>query len=404
MHSAANGTRPSEPARVLLLLDVFGPAGAELQARLLLENLPRARVAAHVACYRAPAEILLALEQAGVVIELLPRPVRGLWPLQLVRHLSAMVRRRRIEILHVFLPGLAGIALPLRTAHPGLRVVTGRRSLDEYLSPRDLRILRWTRPWVAAVVANASAVADSVRTCEGNLKLLRVIPNALPLPPRIEDREREDARRRFHLDPNDFVVAHPAHFRHDKGYEHLPEIARRAVAACPRIRFLVAGDSTSNALYRRNHARFLSEVEAAGIAERVLYAGLLPESRPLLAAADAGANFSNMEGMSNTVMETMAASLPVVATAVGGTPELVRDGQEGWLVGRGDRIAAADRLVRLATDALECRRLGAAGRERIARDFSVLKMAEAYAGLYEELTRRRRRSAVKGDQALPRSA
>jgi glycosyltransferase involved in cell wall biosynthesis len=378
--------QPEESVPVLLLIGGLGPAGAEQQARLLLQNLPPGRVRAHLACFESPPEVLRLLDSAGIGIDLLPRYGRYVWPIRLHGLLWKIVRRRGIRIVHAFLPDLAPIALALRATVPGLRVVVGRRSLDEYLDRRQLRFLRATSRKGSVIVANAEAVAASVRAYEGDPGArLRVIPNALPLPALVSLEERAEARAFFGLTERDFAIAYPAHFRRHKGHDHLPEIARIAGSSIPGIVFLLAGDIDSNARYRANHARFIAETERLGVTRHFRYAGVLPDSRVLLAASDAAANFSDMEGMSNTIMEAMGTGLPVVASAVGGTPELIVDGCQGWLINAGDRKTAAERIARLVADPEERRRMGQAGRRRIATDFPVERMVSSYVALYEEL-------------------
>ena len=99
-------------------------------------------------------------------------------------------------------------------------------------------------------------------------------------------------------------------------------------------------------------------------------------------------SLSDVEGMSNSQMESMALGIPVVATAAGGTAELIEDGRDGWVVPRGAIEEAVAHLITLAADPGLRRRFGEAARERIAADFSVERMAERYAALYEELDAR----------------
>jgi glycosyltransferase involved in cell wall biosynthesis len=267
-----------------------------------------------------------------------------------------------------------------------LRIATSRRCLDEALRPRHLRLLRRTGKFAHAIVANSAAVADSVRRLEGPIGTrLRVIPNALPPCSPVDPGERANARQRLGVTEGDFVIAYPVHFRDGKGHQYLPEIVRRLAASTPRARLLVAGDTTSDLACRRNSAALVSAIDEGGLAENIRCLGLLASVRPLLAAADVLFNFSDTEGMSNTVMEGMTLGLPVVATGVGGTPELIQDGREGLLVRRGDVEAAADRLARLASDPDLCRRIGGAAREKIVRDFSVERLVDSYARLYESL-------------------
>jgi glycosyltransferase involved in cell wall biosynthesis len=379
------------PLRVLFLIDHLNRerGGAENQAFLLLANMPRDRIAMRLACFDGRAEDFADLAAAGVGVDILPRPSRRVWPLSVVAKTSEIVREHRIEVVQAFLPTLDILAPFLRFRHPRLPIATSRRCLDEYLRPRHLRLLRRTGKFAHAIVANSTAVAESVRRLEGNVGArLRVIPNALPAWPPVDRAERAEARTRLGIGEGEFVIAYPAHFRDGKGHRHLPELVRLLAASVPEARVLVAGDTTGDVECRRNSAALFAAIDAGDLGGSIRCLGLLPAIRPLLAAADATLNLSDMEGMSNTLMEGMALGLPVVATNVGGTPELIEDGREGLLVQLGDVEAAAEQLARLARDAGLRDRLGGAAREKITRDFSVSRLVDSYADLYESLAGR----------------
>jgi len=104
---------------------------------------------------------------------------------------------------------------------------------------------------------------------------------------------------------------------------------------------------------------------------------------------DAFALTSISEGMSNTLLEAMATGLPVVATAVGGNPEVVVEDASGWLFRPGDAEALSSRLTFLASQADMRRRFGDAARERVIARFSLARMLDEYSQLYLELAARR---------------
>jgi glycosyltransferase involved in cell wall biosynthesis len=118
---------------------------------------------------------------------------------------------------------------------------------------------------------------------------------------------------------------------------------------------------------------------------RVHFVGHQEDILPWLAALDVFVLSSDWEGMSNALLEAMAAGLPVVATAVGGTPEVVVDGVTGLLVPPHDPISLAEAIVRLL-DAPDLRRqMGQAGRERVKKSFTVERMVEQTQTLYEHI-------------------
>ena len=376
--------------RVLVLIGSASvtAGGAERQVDYLLLNMPTQRVAFRLACLTASKDDVDRIATAGVAVDILPSTPRRLWPLRFLARVIGIVRRHDIEIVQAFLPTFDILAPALRLFAPSLQVVTSRRNVDEQLSRGEQRGLKLTGRLARGIVANSQAVADSVRRIEGDPQgRLHVIPNGMILPPPIDTSERNAARQTLDLAADEFVVAYIAHFRDGKGHVHLPEVVDAVVRRVPHARFVLAGDMNENRGHRRNAAAFRGAIDRLGASNRVRCLGLVPDSRLILAAADASLNLSDVEGMSNALMESMALGVPVVASEAGGVREMLADGIEGWIIARADVAAAVERLVDLASATDIRRRVGEAARARIARDFSIERMVDSYARLYERLVR-----------------
>ena len=121
----------------------------------------------------------------------------------------------------------------------------------------------------------------------------------------------------------------------------------------------------------------------------MVFAGAVSDVAALLNAMDVFVLPSLSEGMSNTLLEAMASSLPVVATRVGGNPELVEDERSGWLFEPGDVMALAAILERSGRDSSRRQEIGQAARGRAVEHFSLEGMIESYRSLYVELARKR---------------
>ncbi|HJV24482.1 MAG TPA: TIGR03087 family PEP-CTERM/XrtA system glycosyltransferase [Aromatoleum sp.] len=152
----------------------------------------------------------------------------------------------------------------------------------------------------------------------------------------------------------------------------------RAGDAGRGLRLMIVGDGALRGAVE-------SAVREAGIADRVWLVGERGDVPELMRAMDVFALPSRAEGISNTVLEAMASGLPVVATQVGGNPELVVEGETGALVPPADSAALAEALERYVLDPVLARQQGAAGRQRVEQEFSIDGMVAAYAGLYESL-------------------
>lgn len=151
----------------------------------------------------------------------------------------------------------------------------------------------------------------------------------------------------------------------------------RAVASCEpgSIRLLIAGDGPER-------PRLVSEIARLGLDGAVELLGTRGDVHELLAAADVFVLSSESEGMPMSVLEAMAAGLPVVASAVGGVPEVVRDGETGALVPPRDPAALAEAIRLLVADPALRQRFGDAGRRRVEREFAVADFRRAHLELY----------------------
>lgn len=147
----------------------------------------------------------------------------------------------------------------------------------------------------------------------------------------------------------------------------------------PRLQVLLGGDGELESIRSR--------AAALGIADKVRLLGWVrgDDKRALLARASLYVLPSYHEGLPMSVLEAMAAGLPVVATPVGGIPEAVCDGVEGFLVQPGDVVALADRVGRLLADADLRQRMGEAGRRKVEQLFAVEKIVPQISAIYAEL-------------------
>jgi sugar transferase (PEP-CTERM/EpsH1 system associated) len=145
-----------------------------------------------------------------------------------------------------------------------------------------------------------------------------------------------------------------------------------------RLRLVIAGDGPLR-------ARLEAEIVAGGIGKQVWLAGERTDIPEVMRGLDLFVLPSLAEGISNTILEAMAGGLPVIATAVGGNPELVVPGETGELVPPSDSPALAAALARYAADASLRKRHGEAGRRRAQTGFSLDGMVDRYASLYQNL-------------------
>jgi glycosyltransferase involved in cell wall biosynthesis len=201
-----------------------------------------------------------------------------------------------------------------------------------------------------------------------------VIPNGVEVPDVDRFPGSRGARTELGLPIDQVVVGTVARLDPVKRLD----VLFQALGSLPDVSSVIIGDGPER-------ARLMALSDRIELTGRIHFAGQQGDVRPWLAAIDVFALSSDWEGMSNALLEAMAAGLPIVATAVGGTPDVVVDGVTGLLVPPRDSSALAKAIATLVRDPDLRRRMGQAGRERVLQHFSVERMVERTQNLYEQL-------------------
>lgn len=205
---------------------------------------------------------------------------------------------------------------------------------------------------------------------------MTVIANGIDLQ-RLDRADPSGVRESLGISPHDFVIGTVARLDPIKDpltlVEAFAHLLARAGAPSPKL--LIVGEGSRRSIIER----FLDD---RGLRGQAILAGLRLDVPRLLKSMDLFVLSSLSEGMPLTVLEAMAASLPVVATRVGSLPELVEEGRTGFLVAPRDPLALAERILRLQANPGLARELGHEARLKVARQFSLERMLQAYRDLY----------------------
>lgn len=355
---------------MLLVVGQLGLGGTERQVVLLASALLARGVDVRVCAMYAGGPRERELAEAGVPVWIGSVPSSWqVWRLatSLVRFLR-LVREQRPDVVHAFLFHAYVLAGPLSRLAGVPAVVAGRRSLGTFLQGRPVLRLAagWSNRSYDAFVANAQAVADdSLRRERVRADRMHVIPNALP--PEAFTRVRDPERPWD--DPVRLVCV--ANLIHYKGHRHLLDAL--ALLGQP-VHLDLIGDGPE---------RVALAAQATGLGLDVALLGARTDVPALLAAADVFVLPSLEEGMSNALMEAMAAGLPCIATDVGGNREVLADA--GVLCRPGDAADLAAGLRHVLDDPGAARALGAAARSAAASRFGIDALGDAHLALYSRL-------------------
>jgi glycosyltransferase involved in cell wall biosynthesis len=289
--------------------------------------------------------------------------------------------RARVLVCHTFKPNVLGRIAARRAGIPC--VVVSRGWTWENLKVRVYETLdRVNLRFVDHVVAVSGGQGERVRKAGVPSTRLSVIRNAARLSAFAQPDPAYLSRLRA-LFPTDTSVSHivlaAGRLSPEKGFGVLVEAAAGVLKQHPTPAFVLFGEGAER-------AKLEGRVRELGIAERFVMPGFTAELDQFLPWADVTVLPSFTEGLPNVALEASAAGVPVVATAVGGTPEVVVDGETGLLVPSGQPDRLADALNRLLVEEALRTRLGTSGRERMRAEFTFAGQAAKYAELFERLT------------------
>lgn len=333
------------------------------------------------------SEAAAALSQAGVRFVGLDRRTRAhlwaWWPL------ARLLRGERVDVIHAhkFGSNIWGVVfgrlcgVPVVITHEHGWAFEGRR-IKMYLD-REL-IARGSNAFIAVSREDRRRMIE----IEGiDPETAVFVPNGIaPLPPP----SGRDVRAELGIGARDPVVISVGFLRRPKTMDVLIDAAARIAPRFPGLRVLIVGEGADRPSYE-------ALIERLGLVGTVELLGLRSDVPDLLAASDVAVLSTDSEGSPLSVMEYMDAGLPVVATRVGGIPDLIDDGVEGLLVERRDPEGLASAIGRLLSDPAEASRMGERARERRRREFGidamVANLEDLYLRLYRE-TRRGRRDAT----------
>jgi len=368
---------PAKRVRVLIVTDtaILTSGGSERFLRNLLERLPAGSFKVDVLqLAAAPADAFGRLNAPHVTLShepigesrmrLLAAMFRA-W--QLVRHNHYDIvhsQHESADLINALLPG-------------GARRLSSRRDMGFLKSSRMRSLMRWLDRRFDCIVAPSQAILDSLphRPRSG----LACIPNGVDTRryAPVDARQRVRMREALGYTANELLIGCVANFNPVKRHLDLVDAFARVYTELPQARLLLVGDG-------RLCGAIEARITALGLAGAARLLGPRLDVPKILPALDVFALASETEGMSNAILEAQACGLPVVATRVGGNPELV-DADCGVLVEPLNPPALAQALLELLPDTARRIRLGSAARARVCARHSLQKMTDAYLALYREL-------------------
>jgi glycosyltransferase involved in cell wall biosynthesis len=355
--------------------------GSERQLAETAKAIDRGRFSPHVGVLRPDGFRSDELRDAGIPVACFRLPSFKS-PRALAEAAWAMgkyLREQRIRVVHSFdAPGNM-FAVPVARAFQTPIVVSSQRAFRALVPEGFRRFLRFTDCLVDAVVVNCRAlerhlIEDEkvspalIRLCRNGIDTTVFRPGPNVRPPELEGAS--------------LAVGVVCALRPEKGLPSLVEAFARARHGDPGMRLVIVGSGP--VLPELEQLR-----ERLGLGGACVFAPSTPDVVRWLRAIDIFVLPSLSEAFSNSLMEAMACGCAVVASRVGGNPELVEHGERGLLFQAGDPDDLAAQIARLAKDEAERRRMAESGQRFIAGNFSIATAANRMAEIYSDLLRRK---------------
>jgi glycosyltransferase involved in cell wall biosynthesis len=393
-------SRMEAPFQVLVVIKGLGLGGAE---RLVVDSLPyldRTRFAYEFA-YLLPWKdhLVSQIEAAGFPVYCLgtgaidggrpakradKEPAAGRWREAGIlagglRRLWRLQQRRGYDLIQADL-AVAGVLARMVGRWHGARVVYTEHNLQARFHPLTRRINGLTYGWNDCVVAVSEEVAASIER-SGLHRKTRVVTvrNGIPVEQiRAEATSLDSLRAELGIPERSLVVGTVAVFRQQKRLEDWLEVAARIAGERENVTFLLVGHGPEDAVLK-------ARVEELGLEDRVFMPGFRADGRRVLGLMDVYLMTSIHEGLPIALLEAMALAKPVVSTAVGGIPEVVEEGKEGFLTEVGEIRGLATAVLRLLDSAALRREVGQRGAQKVERQYHIRHRVGFIEDIYREL-------------------
>lgn len=367
-----NGTTP-----ILHFVNILGIGGAEGQFVERVRSTDFRRWRPLVAAQKKSGPHLAEFQRLGLEPKEFPLAGSFAHPATLatVARLAAWMRLQGVRLVHAqdFYTNL--IAVPAARL-AGAKVIVSRLDLAHWHGPRRRKALALATKLADRVQVNAFAIRRQLIEEERIApEKIEVVLNGIDLD-RFDRRQKQPLAAQLPVPEGARLVTVVANLHPVKGQHDVVEALAQLAGRFPDVHLLCVGEG-------ERREPILERARELGVADRVHLAGHRTDIPAILARTEILVSSSYAEGLSNSVIEGMAARLPVIATAVGGSPELVADGERGLLVPPRSPSRVAEALARLLDDAQLRERLGGAARRYVEGNLEIGTMARHFDRLYE---------------------
>jgi glycosyltransferase involved in cell wall biosynthesis len=382
----------TDKVRILKFMTRFGIGGTEKQVLNLSKRLDRTRFDLHFGCLDRWGQLADDFESEGFSLD--EYPIKRLYGYNTQRQqwkLARSLLQNRIQLVHSYNFYANVFAVPAAKFARVPCVIASVRDLGVYMTPAQCRVQKWACGMADIVLVNAAAIRDWLVQQGLAERKIRVVYNGVD----VETFQAAGTGKAFRLELGiplqTPIVTMLARLDPNKGLDYFLRAAPGILERRPDTHFVVVGETLAfekgaGATFDDTQGReFVRRATELGITDHIHFVGERSDVAAILSATTVSVLPSTSEGLSNTLLESMAAGSAVVATNVGGTPELIRDGREGLLVPPCDSHAIVEAVSSILEDDSLARRLSAQGLKRVRTSFSFEETTRQTEAIYDEL-------------------
>ncbi|HEX6656366.1 MAG TPA: glycosyltransferase family 4 protein, partial [Candidatus Limnocylindria bacterium] len=372
-HRRTHRSKGHQRPRLLQLLATGGNGGAQESYTGLLLRLDRANYEVR-ALSLAAGSAVQRIRRLGIEVDVIDEADDE----AAIRELAVWLRREEIDLVHahMFRAEVVGTRAALAAGTP---VIMATVHSSRVRSPEDVAALAALTPAMDRLIVPSASILAKVRAEGRGGAAFSVVPNGVDLSRFAVPAPRCALRRETGVPGSAVLAGVVARLEPEKGHEHLVAAWPDVVAAAPDTWLAIVGEGSASAALRAQAAAL-----PAPARDRIIFTGRREDVAALTADLDIAVLPSLREAQGISILEAMARRVPVVASAVGGIPEVVADGVSGLLVAPADPPALAAAIARLASSPALRRRMGDAGYRIVADRFSMEAHVRQIEAIYEE--------------------
>lgn len=363
--------------KIVLLIDSLHSiaAGSERQIFKLIEGLAatehdvRLFVLRHTEFSRSLTNFPCAIESLNIV------SIASASALIKMRTFRKRLLREKVDVIHAYFPDACLLA-PLYLKHASNKIITSRRDMGLIYKGKPAWIYKFLRHRTDKVISNSAAVAELITSTESlSSSQSLVIYNGIET----LENNQPNADQSIYRDKNSLKLILVANIKPVKRTLDAVKAVHQLLLKHICIELALVGEK-QDSTYVLEIENYISNNQ---LQSSIHWLGQINEPRRILSQAHIGLLISDSEGLSNAIMEYMQLGLPIIATSVGGNPELVTDEQNGLLIEKGNITQLVDAVLQLGASQDYRDKLGARGKQRIHDEFSIASMINKHIHAYQ---------------------